>query len=246
MPKSAKKMPRYPHYKKRAASKCNTTRVANRSILEMSDDEVRRVHGDNEAREAFVADVKKSLPPTRQTTKFLRKKKLILIMGREAFNDRKLQLLDTPSSNGSRRSRQNRVRRRLFSGEATPKSPAYNQSPMSINDFVDDALRVDAVNFDPEAAAAAFFNGIENEEIDFVFEEAVPEQDVIILVPMEEEPAAVPIEDEPVQEPVGAFNAENIFKPEDDLDEILDNQMNVMEQQMSPPDYWGHVLLNEE
>ena len=117
---------------------------------------------------------------------------------------------------------------------------------MSVNGFFNDALEVDEVNFDPEAAAAAFFNRIENEEIDYVFEPIQPEEDVIVLVPMEEEPAAVPIEDEPVQEPVGAFNVENNFKPEDDLDEILDNQMNVMEQQMSPPDYWGHVLLNEE
>ena len=226
---SAKKTPRFPHYAKRAAAKCNTTRAANRIIFKMSDDEVRRVHGSNEEREAFIADVKEHLPPTRQTSKFLRKKKMILIMGREAFNDRKLHL--------------NNVRRRLFSREATPDSPQYDRSPLSINGFVDDALRVDAVNFDPEAAAAAFFNGIENEEIEYVFEEAQPEEDIIILVPVES-PPAVPIEEEPVH-PVEAFHNDG-FKPEDDLDAVLDNQINIMEEAMSPPDYRGHVLLNEE
>ena len=226
---SAKKTPRFPHYAKRAAAKCNTTRAANRIIFKMSDDEVRRVHGSNEEREAFIADVKENLPPTRQTSKFLRKKKMILIMGREAFNDRKLHL--------------NNVRRRLFSREATPDSPQYDRSPLSINGFVDDALRVDAVNFDPEAAAAAFFNGIENEEIEYVFEEAQPEEDIIILVPVES-PPAVPIEEEPVH-PVEAFHNDG-FKPEDDLDAVLDNQINIMEEAMSPPDYRGHVLLNEE
>ena len=228
---SAKKTPRFPNYAKRANSKCNTTRIANRYIHKMSDEEVRRVHGSTEEREAFIAEVKENLPSTRQTTKFLRKKKMILIMGREAYNDRKLHL--------------NNVCRRLFDREATPDSPRYDQSPQSINNFVNDAIEVDSDDFDPVAAAAAFFNGIESPEIQYVFEQPQQEDDIIILVPVES-PPRVPIEEEPVQ-PVGAFNNENAFKVDDDTDAVLDNQINIMEEQaMSPPDYWGHVLLNEE
>ena len=257
------KTPRLKNYQKRAASNCNTTRCANRYIHSLTDNAVRRVHGTEAEKKRFVKDVKKNLPPTRQTSKFLKKKDIILIMGREAYNDRKLHRNEaTPNSRaeGSTQQRRNQARRRLFQDESPAPSPQFNHSPISLNDFLNDAMLVEEVVFDPEAAAAAFFNRIEEEDIEYVFEE--PEEEIIVLVPVDS-PPAVPIEDPPVAD--GQFAADDQpvadalytddqtvqpqatqFKPDGDLEEVLDDHINIIEEAMSPPDYRGHVLLEEE
>ena len=257
------KTPRLAHYRKRAASKCNTTRLANRYIHSLSDTTVRQVHGNEAEQKRFIKDVKKNLPPTRQTSKFLKKKDIILVMGREAYNDRRLHRnAETPSTTaqGATEERRNRARRRLFQNESPVPSPQYNNSPISLEDFMNDAMLVEELVFDPEAAAAAFFNRIEEEEIEYVFEE--PEEEIIVLVPVDS-PPAVPIEDPPVAD--GQFAADDQpvadalytddqtvqpqatqFKPDGDLEEVLDDHINTIEEAMSPPDYRGHVLLEEE
>ena len=255
------KTPRLKNYRKRAASNCNTTRCANRYIHTLTDNALRRVHGSEAERKRFVKDVKKNLPPTRQTSKFLQKKNIILIMGREAYNDRNLRRnVATPTrAEGSTQERISNARRRLFNDESPVPSPQYNPSPISIDDFLNQAMIVEELIFDPEAAAAAFFNRIEEDEINYVFEE--PEEEIIVLTPVES-PPAVPIEDEPVADAQffaadhqpNALYADNQavqpqaaqFKPDTELEEVLDNHINNIEEAMSPPDYWGHVLLEEE
>ena len=92
--KSAKKMARFPNYKKRANSKINTVRVANRFIRTLSDTEIKKVHQNASSKTEFINHVVQNLPPTRQTKKFLEQNpNLILIMGQEAFTDRKYLLL---------------------------------------------------------------------------------------------------------------------------------------------------------
>ena len=265
--RKAMKTPKLKNYKKRAASNCNTTRIANRYIHSLSDNAIRRVHGTEAERKRFVKDVKKNLPPTRQTTKFLKKKNIILIMGREAYNDRKLQRnVATPSrTEGSTPERISNARRQLFNDTEDPvPSPQYHNSPISVGDFLNDAMLVEELVFDPEAAAAAFFNRIEEEQIEYVFEEPEeeinyvfeePEEEIIVLVPVQS-PPAVPIEDEPVADaqPIAdALYADNHavqpqaphFKPDEELQEVLDDHINIIEEAMSPPDYRGHVLLEE-
>ena len=281
---SAQKQPRLPNYKKRAASKCNTIRVANRYIYTLSDANVRKANGTAEEQKEFVADVKKNLPPTRLTSKMLKENpNLILTMGKEAFSDRRLeQITDTPSSNSSQRSteeRYNQARRRLFRNETSPvSSPDWNESPESANvqedDFQDFVHDNAFLHFDQDGLVDQLGNANDEILLEEVLFDHIPVQE-----PPVEEPVIqmVPIENPPLEEqeldvdevirinfsisfvndqyrpdaqqeaqPDARPVAQNDFKPEDDVEEVLDNQINVMEEAMSPPDYRGHVLLNEE
>ena len=115
-------------------------------------------------------------------------------------------------------------------------------------------MLADEVNFDPEAAAAAFFNQMEeNEPIQYEFN--VPEQEYFVLEPMEEavpiEPVPiepVPIEPEPAEDETLEIRIQNNYykSAEDEMEEVLDGQINAIEAAMTPPDYPGHVLLEEE
>ena len=125
---------------------------------------------------------------------------------------------------------------------------------MSLGDLLNEAMLADEVNFDPEAAAAAFFNQMEeNEPIQYEFN--VPEQEYFVLEPMEEavpiEPVPiepVPIEPEPAEDETLEIQIQNNYykSAEDEMEEVLDGQINAIEAAMTPPDYPGHVLLEEE
>ena len=163
---------------------------------------------------------------------------------------------ETPASSSSQESteeRRQRVRRNLFPDDSSPvPSPEWNQSPGQLDELLNEAMMVDEVNFDPEAAAAALFNQVEDDQ-PIQYEFNVPNQEYFVLEPME----AVPIEPVPIEPEPEPVNAEdetleisiqnNYYKsPEDEMDEVLDGQINAIEEAMSPPDYRGHVLLEEE
>ena len=159
---------------------------------------------------------------------------------------------DTPASNNSNRSsedRRNQCRRNLFPDDASPvQSPQWDQSPGLDNDVFNEAMLLEEVNFDPEATAAALFNQIDEQQIiqfDFINDD---NEDTIILEPVEE--PAVPIEDEPIDAQSLTFTitiTNNNFKSdEDELEEILEDQINAIEEAMSPPDYSSFVPLQEE
>ena len=276
---SAQKQPRLPNYRKRAASKSNTVRIANREIYKLSDAQVRKANGNAEQQKEFVAAVKKNLPPTRLTSKTLKENpNLILTMGKEAFSDRRLEpIIDTPNSNSSQRSTEERInqaRRQLFRNETSPvSSPDWNESPESANeqDF-QDVLNNGLLHFDQDGLVDQLGNANDEiilEPVDQLFDhvpapQSPAEEPIIQMVPIEDPPLEEQeldvdevirinfsisfVNDQYQQEaqPVAQPVAQNDFKPEDDAEEVLDNQINVMEEAMSPPDYWGHVLLHEE
>ena len=118
-----------------------------------------------------------------------------------------------------------------------------------MDEMLNDAILLEEVNFDPEAAAAAFFNQLEDDE-PIHYEFNVPNQEYFVLEPMEEEVQPVPIEPEPVNDAEETLEIQirnNYYKSaEDEMEEVLDGQINAIEAAMTPPDYRGHVLLEEE
>lgn len=118
-----------------------------------------------------------------------------------------------------------------------------------MDELLNDAILLEEVNFDPEAAAAAFFNQLEDDE-PIHYEFNVPNQEYFVLEPMEEEVQPVPIEPEPVNDAEETLEIQirnNYYKSaEDEMEEVLDGQINAIEAAMTPPDYRGHVLLEEE
>ena len=87
---SAKKSPRYPNYKKRAASENKAERLINRAIFKLSDEQIRRVYGETPDRKQFIQDAEFHFQITRPVQLFLNQNPNIMeIMGKEAAQDRK-------------------------------------------------------------------------------------------------------------------------------------------------------------
>ena len=85
---SAKKTPRFPNYRKRAASKIKAERLLNQAIYKLSDTQLRRVHAAD--KKNFIEDVEFHFQRTRPTQLFLEQNpNIIVIMGKEAAQDRK-------------------------------------------------------------------------------------------------------------------------------------------------------------
>ena len=91
----AKKTPRFPNYKKRAASQNKAEQLINRAIFQLTDEQIRRVYGTTPDRQQFKNDVEFHFQRTRPTQLFLNQNpNIIVIMGKEAAQDRKyIQLL---------------------------------------------------------------------------------------------------------------------------------------------------------
>lgn len=88
--KTAKKSPRYPNYKKRAAASHKAERLINKTIFKMTDEQIRRVHGDENQQKKFIEDVEYGIQQTRPTKQFIEQNPNIMIMiGKEAAHDRK-------------------------------------------------------------------------------------------------------------------------------------------------------------
>ena len=88
--KTAKKSPRYPNYKKWAAASHKAERLINRRIFKMTDEQIRRVHGDENQQKKFIEDVEYGIQRTRPTQLFLNQNSnIMVIMGKEAAQDRK-------------------------------------------------------------------------------------------------------------------------------------------------------------
>ena len=84
----AKKTPRYPHYKIRAASNIKAERLINQAIYKLSDTQLRRVYASDKKK--FIEDVEFHFQRTRPTQLFLEQNpNIIVIMGKEAAQDRK-------------------------------------------------------------------------------------------------------------------------------------------------------------
>ena len=162
---------------------------------------------------------------------------------------------ETPASSSSQQSteeRRQRVRRNLFPDDSSPvQSPEWDQSPGQLDELLNEAILVEEINFDPEAAAAAFFNQMEDDE-PIQYEFNVPNQEYFVLEPMEEAVPTdpVPIEPEPVIDADLTLEIQiqnNYFKSaEDEMDEVLDGQINAIEAAMTPPDYNGYIPIHEE
>ena len=86
----AMKTPRFPHYKKRAASNIKAERLINRTIFQLTDEQIRRVHGNTQERQQFIEDVEYGIQRTRPTKQFLEENpNIIILMGKEAAQDSK-------------------------------------------------------------------------------------------------------------------------------------------------------------
>ena len=90
---SAQKTPRYPNYRKRAASNNKGEQVINRAIFQLSDEQIRRVFGASPDRQEFKKDVEFHFQRTRPVQLFIdQNPNIIMIMGKEAAQDRKYYL----------------------------------------------------------------------------------------------------------------------------------------------------------
>ena len=86
----AKKTARYQNYKKRAASNIKAERLINRTIFQLTDEQIRRVHGNSNERKQFIEDVEYGIQRTRPTKQFLDENpNIIILMGKEAAQDSK-------------------------------------------------------------------------------------------------------------------------------------------------------------
>ena len=86
----AKKTPRFPNYKRRAASENKAEQLINRAIFKLSDEQIRRVYGKTPDRQQFKNDVEFHFQRTRPVQLFLNENpNIIMIMGKEAAQDRK-------------------------------------------------------------------------------------------------------------------------------------------------------------
>ena len=90
MPKSAKKIPRRPCFKRRAAAEHHAEIVINRILQRMPASGVKRIRGPPEAQLELQHSVEKKMAKTRATVKFLKEnKQLISTIAQEHFQESK-------------------------------------------------------------------------------------------------------------------------------------------------------------
>ena len=93
MPKSAKKMPRRPCFKRRAAAKHNTERVVNKILQRMPRSGIKRIRGPPETQLELQLSVEKKMIKTRATKKYLQEhQNMIKTIAREHDHESKFKL----------------------------------------------------------------------------------------------------------------------------------------------------------